>query len=190
VLADIDEEALRAATDELTVAGHQTLAVTCDVSDEDQVGALVERTVDTFGRLDMAFNNAGIQVPPSDAADEPAENFDRVNAVNLKSGTSGWYIRRGEQRFDDDFFDSLHHEHMRSCCPAVVPYLSLPPAGGSGVAGRHRSRFTCRWTRRSPVAAVVRIDACRHDCHSASRCRWAASLAGDAARAQLRSSAA
>src|SRR3954465_12761002 len=35
-------------------------------------------------RLDMAFNNAGIQVPPSDAADEPTENFDRVNAINLR----------------------------------------------------------------------------------------------------------
>ena len=32
----------------------------------------------------MAFNNAGIQVPPSDAADEPAEVFDRVNAINLR----------------------------------------------------------------------------------------------------------
>ena len=32
----------------------------------------------------MAFNNAGIQVPPSDAADEPAEIFDRVNAINLR----------------------------------------------------------------------------------------------------------
>jgi len=84
VLADINEEALRARTDELTAAGHQALGVTCDVSDEDQVAALVERTVDTFGRLDMAFNNAGIQVPPSDAADEPAEIFDRVNAVNLR----------------------------------------------------------------------------------------------------------
>ena len=41
-------------------------------------------TVDTFGRLDMAFNNAGIQAPPTDAADEPAETFDRVNAVNLR----------------------------------------------------------------------------------------------------------
>ena len=41
-------------------------------------------TVEQFGRLDMAFNNAGIQVPPSDAADEPAEVFDRVNAVNLR----------------------------------------------------------------------------------------------------------
>jgi NAD(P)-dependent dehydrogenase (short-subunit alcohol dehydrogenase family) len=83
-LADVDEAALRAATEELTAAGHQALGVTCDVSDEAQVAALVERTVDTFGRLDMAYNNAGIQVPPSDAADEPAGNFDRVNAVNLR----------------------------------------------------------------------------------------------------------
>lgn len=37
-----------------------------------------------YGRLDMAFNNAGIQAPPTDAADEPAELFDRVNAINLR----------------------------------------------------------------------------------------------------------
>jgi NAD(P)-dependent dehydrogenase (short-subunit alcohol dehydrogenase family) len=84
VLADINEDGLRAATDELTAAGHQALAVICDVSDEARVAALVERTVATFGRLDMAFNNAGIQVPPSDAADEPTENFDRVTAINLR----------------------------------------------------------------------------------------------------------
>jgi len=54
------------------------------VSDEDSVAAMVKATVDSFGRLDMAFNNAGIQVPPSDAADEPAEIFDRVNAINLR----------------------------------------------------------------------------------------------------------
>lgn len=59
-------------------------AVECDVADEAQVAATIERTVTAFGRLDMAFNNAGIQVPPSDAADETSENFDRVNAVNLR----------------------------------------------------------------------------------------------------------
>src|SRR3989442_10827563 len=84
VLADINEEALRTATDELTSAGHQAIGVTCDVSDEAQVAAMVERAGASFGRLDMAFNNAGIQVPPSDAADETAENFDRVNAINLR----------------------------------------------------------------------------------------------------------
>ena len=84
VLADSNEQPLRSAAAERTSAGHQALDVGCDVSDEEQVAALVERTVDTFGRLDFAFNNAGIQAPPTDAADEPAETFDRVNAVNLR----------------------------------------------------------------------------------------------------------
>jgi NAD(P)-dependent dehydrogenase (short-subunit alcohol dehydrogenase family) len=84
VLADINEDTLRAATDGLTAAGHQALGVTCDVSSEDQVAAMVDRTIAAFGRLDMAFNNAGIQAPPTDAADEPAETFDRVNAINLR----------------------------------------------------------------------------------------------------------
>jgi len=83
-LADINEDALRAATDDLTAAGHRVLAVVCDVADEHQVATLVEGPVARFGRLDMAFNNAGIMIPPSDAADEPADNFDRVNAINLR----------------------------------------------------------------------------------------------------------
>jgi NAD(P)-dependent dehydrogenase (short-subunit alcohol dehydrogenase family) len=84
VLADINQTALQTAVEDLTAAGHQALAVTCDVAQEDQVAAMVAATVDTYGRLDMAFNNAGIQAPPTDAADEPAETFDRVNAVNLR----------------------------------------------------------------------------------------------------------
>jgi NAD(P)-dependent dehydrogenase (short-subunit alcohol dehydrogenase family) len=48
-----------------------------------KVAALVDRTVDTFGRLDLAFNNAGIMLPRTDAADEPAAAFDRVNGINL-----------------------------------------------------------------------------------------------------------
>jgi NAD(P)-dependent dehydrogenase (short-subunit alcohol dehydrogenase family) len=84
VLADIDEGAVRAATDALTAAGHEAVGVTCNVADEAQAAAMVERAVAAFGRLDMAFNNAGVQVPPSDAADETAENFDRVNAINLR----------------------------------------------------------------------------------------------------------
>ena len=55
VLADINQDALQTAADELTAAGHQALAVTCDVSQEDQVAAMVAATVETYGRLDMAF---------------------------------------------------------------------------------------------------------------------------------------
>src|SRR3978361_1159446 len=79
VLADINEKALQAATAKLTSAGREALSIVCDVTDEAQVASMIERTVAHFGRLDMAFNNAGIQVPPSDAADETAENFDLVN---------------------------------------------------------------------------------------------------------------
>jgi NAD(P)-dependent dehydrogenase (short-subunit alcohol dehydrogenase family) len=84
VLADADKDAVQAAAGELTSAGCQAIGVTCDVTDEGQTAAMVERAVTTFGRLDMAFNNAGVQAPPSDAADETAEDFDRVNAVNLR----------------------------------------------------------------------------------------------------------
>ena len=84
VLADINEEALRTATDELTSAGHRAIGVICDVADEAQAAAMVERSVATFGRLDMAFNNAGIVGFTGDLADESAESFDKVTAINLR----------------------------------------------------------------------------------------------------------
>jgi NAD(P)-dependent dehydrogenase (short-subunit alcohol dehydrogenase family) len=64
VLADIDGDALHSATDGLAAGGYQALGVVCDVTDEEQVAALLERTVAAHGRLDMAFNNAGIMIPP------------------------------------------------------------------------------------------------------------------------------
>lgn len=84
VLADINGDAATAAAQELVAAGHRAVGVACDVTDEDQVAAAVARAVTEFGRLDMAFNNAGVQAPPTDAADETAEDFDRVNAINLR----------------------------------------------------------------------------------------------------------
>ncbi|GAA1266789.1 MULTISPECIES: glucose 1-dehydrogenase [Streptomyces] len=95
VLADIDEKAVQRAAEELTAAGHRATSVVCDVTDEEQAAAMVDRAVTTYGRLDMAFNNAGIQVPPSDAADETAENFDRVNTVNLRGV---WAAQKHELR--------------------------------------------------------------------------------------------
>jgi NAD(P)-dependent dehydrogenase (short-subunit alcohol dehydrogenase family) len=84
VLADINTDALDAATDALTSAGRQAIGVTCDVADEAQAGAMVERTVATYGRLDMAFNNAGIVGFTGDLAEESAQSFDRVTAINLR----------------------------------------------------------------------------------------------------------
>jgi NAD(P)-dependent dehydrogenase (short-subunit alcohol dehydrogenase family) len=84
VLADRNEGVLRSATDELTSAGHRALSVACDVADEGQVAAMVERAVAAFGRLDAAFNNAGVQSPAAEIADVSNEEFERVMAINLR----------------------------------------------------------------------------------------------------------
>jgi NAD(P)-dependent dehydrogenase (short-subunit alcohol dehydrogenase family) len=84
VLSSYDEEPLYAATRSLESAGHEVLAVTCDVADEAQAAALVERAVSTFGRLDMAYNNAGILGPMCPMTGETAQGFDEVTAVNLR----------------------------------------------------------------------------------------------------------
>ena len=78
------EDAVRAAADELTRAGHKALAIRCNVADERQVEAAVAQTVAAFGRLDAAFNNAGIQSPIADTADASSEEFDRVSGINLR----------------------------------------------------------------------------------------------------------
>jgi NAD(P)-dependent dehydrogenase (short-subunit alcohol dehydrogenase family) len=84
VLADRNEQALRTATHELTSAGHKALGVACDVADEARVATMVERAVAAFGRLDAAFNNAGVQSPALEIADVNNEEYKRVTAINLR----------------------------------------------------------------------------------------------------------
>ena len=83
-LADADEDAVRSATEELVAAGHKVIAVRCNVADEAEVAAMVEQTVSEFGRLDAAYNNAGVQSPAVETADASGEEFERVNAINLR----------------------------------------------------------------------------------------------------------
>jgi NAD(P)-dependent dehydrogenase (short-subunit alcohol dehydrogenase family) len=84
VLADFKEEAVRKAAEKLVSEGHRALAIHCDVSNDAQVEAMVERTVAEFGRLDAAFNNAGVMAKISPTADSTLEEFDRVTHVNLR----------------------------------------------------------------------------------------------------------
>src|SRR5437870_9967790 len=84
VLADIDEHAVLSAAEELVSAGHKAIAVRCNVADEAEVAAMIEQTVSTFGRLDAAYNNAGVQAPAVEMADASGEEYDRVEAINLR----------------------------------------------------------------------------------------------------------
>ncbi len=83
-LADWNEKAVRAAAEELTGQGHKALAIHCDVADDGQVEAMVEQTVAAFGRLDAAYNNAGVQNVLAETADSPRDDYDRVMAINLR----------------------------------------------------------------------------------------------------------
>src|SRR5213596_1566494 len=83
-LADWNEKAVRSAAEELAGQGHKTLAIRCDVADDAQVEAMVDQTVATFGRLDAAYNNAGVQNILAETADATREDFDRVTAINLR----------------------------------------------------------------------------------------------------------
>ena len=84
VLADIQDEAVKMAAQELVAAGHKGIAVRCDVSDDAQVAAMVDRTVAEFGRLDAAFNNAGVMARIAPTAESTREEWDRVTGVNLR----------------------------------------------------------------------------------------------------------
>lgn len=83
-LVDINQDAVEQMAARLTGEGHRALAIEADVSDEEQIAAAVRQTVDAFGGLDMAFNNAGIMHAPVNTADETAAAFDKITAINLR----------------------------------------------------------------------------------------------------------
>ncbi|NUT95825.1 MAG: 3-oxoacyl-ACP reductase [Saccharothrix sp.] len=81
VVADLDAGTGKAAADEV-----DGLFVQVDVTDEEQVSALYQTTVDTYGSVDIAFNNAGISPPDDDSIlTTGIEAWDRVQKVNLTS---------------------------------------------------------------------------------------------------------
>jgi glucose 1-dehydrogenase len=68
---------------EMSAAGTHPILVAADVSQEDQVGAMFERTLGEYGRIDFLVNNAGIQIA-ADTEELPVAAFDKVLAVNLR----------------------------------------------------------------------------------------------------------
>lgn len=84
VLADVKGDAVQAEAEKILAVGHKALALRCDVSDDAQVAAMVDRTVAEFGRLDAAFNNAGVMARIAPTADSTREDWDRVIGINLR----------------------------------------------------------------------------------------------------------
>lgn len=83
VLSGNHYDKVKEQADRLAAKG-KTLALQCDVSDEEQVKALVAGTVKAFGRLDAAYNNAGWMPPYAEIAEASTEDFIRAHAINLE----------------------------------------------------------------------------------------------------------
>ena len=84
VLADFRQELVQHEAKKLISDGKRALAIRCDVGDDSQIEAMVDRTVDEFGRLDAAFNNAGVMAQHSLIAESSRNEWDRVIGVNLR----------------------------------------------------------------------------------------------------------
>jgi NAD(P)-dependent dehydrogenase (short-subunit alcohol dehydrogenase family) len=79
-----DADKLAAVTDEIRAAGGICDYVVCDVRDGEQVAAMVAKTVEVYGSLDLAYNNAGTSHAPMMPHDVSDELFDRVQDINVK----------------------------------------------------------------------------------------------------------
>ena len=85
VLAARDEGALESVAEEISAAGGRPLAVPTDVANPASVQRMVERGVDEFGRLDVAFNNAaGGGQAPTPLAELPIEAYDSAVEISLR----------------------------------------------------------------------------------------------------------
>ena len=84
VAADISEQGNRETVRMIEKAGGSALAVKCDVSLNTDVKTALEKVVATFGRLDFAFNNAGVEQPITPAAEITEEEWNRIVQINLR----------------------------------------------------------------------------------------------------------
>ncbi len=85
VVADIVEEGGRETLDMIHKASGEAIFVRVDVTRAEEVESMVKKTVETYGRLDCAFNNAGIGGEIAAIENSREETWDRVLAINLKS---------------------------------------------------------------------------------------------------------
>ncbi|WP_217200263.1 SDR family NAD(P)-dependent oxidoreductase [Streptomyces buecherae] len=84
LLASRAQHELKTVVEDIRSAGGIAEYTPCDLADGDSVHAAVERAVELYGRLDVAFNNGATGAPPGPLDQVPVAELDRVYAVNLK----------------------------------------------------------------------------------------------------------
>lgn len=84
VVADISEKGVQETARLIEELGTRALAVTCDVRKSADVKAAVDQAIATFGRIDVAFNNAGVEQPVAPIGDVTEDDWDRIVSINLR----------------------------------------------------------------------------------------------------------
>jgi meso-butanediol dehydrogenase/(S,S)-butanediol dehydrogenase/diacetyl reductase len=137
VVADLNEELANATAEAIKNAGGTAIAVGVDVSDRDQVKAMIKRAVDEFGELNVIFNNAGVSKPEA-FLDITEDSFNRIMRVNglgvlvamqeaakqfIEQGTGGKIINTASIAAREGFPDFAHY------CASKAGVVSLTQAG-------------------------------------------------------------
>ena len=103
VIADIDEGSAVAAAERLRDGGAEAVEAVADITNPDEAGAMVDRAIDAFGKLDVLVNNAGITGRDASLSEVTDEDWERVLKLNL---TAAFY-----------------------CCRAVIPRMREQRSG-------------------------------------------------------------
>ena len=85
VAADVSERSNQETVRMIEGLGGRALAVSCDVTREKDVQRALNATIEKFGRLDFAFNNAGIEYAIKPVADVTEEEWDRIIDIDLRA---------------------------------------------------------------------------------------------------------
>jgi len=143
VVADVDPQRAQAVADSIVADGAAAVSVAVDVTNRDQVRAMIRTAVDAFGELNVIFNNAGMN-RPRDFMDVDEENFDSIVRVNtwgvilctqeaarqmIAQGRGGKIVNTGSIASRQGFWDFVPY------CVAKFGTLAITQATARGLIG-------------------------------------------------------